>query len=289
MNLDFLPVKILNAIKFLELDKLYEIRLRYKYPIKICYKGRYRYLSNNGVTILISEALICSRDDIDAVVFNITEQSLYAYNEKIKNGFITTEEGIRIGLCGDCVYDEHGIVTIKNYNSLNIRIPHFVKNCSQAIYDTIKIDNEIESTLIISPPFYGKTTLLKDLALKINADFDFSILIIDERGEFSSISGENIDTIRYSDKFYAFNNGVRVMAPKIIITDELVTKNDWSCVKSAVNCGVKIIATCHSKNLEQLVGKKFFIKNLFEKYVVINDYAFLNFDIKIYNKELIEI
>lgn len=285
MSLDFLPINILTSLQKLDLDKLYEIRLRKDYPIKVCYEGIYRYLSKNGVTILATESIICNQQDIENIINNVTEQSIYAYNEEIKNGYITTVNGIRIGLCGDCVYDNNGLVTLKNFRSLNIRIAHVIKNCSYKIFEQIVLNNEIQSTLIISPPFYGKTTILKDLATQINNRYNYPLLIIDERGEFYSISGENIDAIRYSDKYFAFNNGLRALSPRIIITDELITESDWLCAKSVVDSGVKIIASCHAKNMEQLTGKKYFLDSIFDKYIVLNNYGFIDGGFTIYNKD----
>ncbi len=289
MNLDFLPNNILSAIQKLDIDKLYEIRLRKDCTIKVCYDGVYRFLSDDGISILASDGIKCSSFDVETVINNLTEQSIYAYNEKIKNGFITTADGIRVGISGDCVYDNGKIVTIKNFSSLNVRIPHMIKNCSSNIFNQILKKNGVESLLIISPPFYGKTTILKDLATKINETFDFPLLIIDERGEFSSVVGDNIDSIKFSDKLFAFNNALRALAPKLIITDELVSGQDWQCVKMAVDCGIKIIASCHAKDVNQLTGKNFFIKYVFDKYVFLNDYAFIDNSFKIYDREIREI
>ena len=134
-----------------------------------------------------------------------------------------------------------------------------------------KICNErnLFNTLIISPPFCGKTTVLKDLAIKINGLNLGSILIIDERAEFENVQGINIDKILYSDKLYAFEYGVRSMSPSIVITDELVTKNDWLCAKKATDCGVKIIASCHAASIDDVKRKDYFIENVFERYVVL--------------------
>ena len=107
---------------------------------------------------------------------------------------------------------------------------------------------------------------LKDLILKIDRKYAVPILIIDERGEFEDIKGENIDSVKYSDKLYAFNYALRSMSPRVIITDELMTEEDWKCAYSASNSGVKIIASCHAETIENLTRKDFFKQGIFDRY-----------------------
>lgn len=260
MNLDFLPKTIYDIITTFDLDKLYEIRLRKGFNVKICYGNQFLSKSLN---------LVVSDEDIKEILLNVTERSMYAFNEYIKNGFITTCEGIRIGIGGECVLENNIVITIKNVSSLNIRIPHKVKNCSNSFFDYI-FDDELLNTLIISPPFLGKTTMLKDIAEKLNA-FGQPILIVDERGEFCDVNGENIDKLAFSSKQFAFLSGIRALSPKVIITDELSNKDDWDCVMNAKNSGVKVLASCHAKNIEEVTRKQSFIKDIFDRYVVLKD------------------
>ena len=134
MDFSFLPKSIENAISYLNKDKLYELRLRINYPIKINYSNNRLFLGKNGITKFSNEYLIVNQNDINEILNNITEHSIYAFNERIKDGFITTKDGARIGICGDCVFNNGEIVTIKNISSLNIRIPHEIEDCSKLIY-----------------------------------------------------------------------------------------------------------------------------------------------------------
>ena len=59
------------------------------------------------------------------------------------------------------------------------------------------------------------------------------------------------------------------MSPDLIITDELCGEKDFECVKSAVNCGVKIIASIHAADIKDLNKKSFFEKGIFERYALI--------------------
>ena len=271
MDLYFLPSKYTLALQHCNINSIYEIRMRVGYCTKIITDSSICYISESGFTLLKENALICTQDDIAQVVSNVTERSLYAHNDKIKFGFIVTRDGVRIGLAGECVNEEGRILTIKNFSSINIRIPHDIDGCSDVLYNYVQNKNNLYNTLIISPPIYGKTTLLKDLAKNINNKHTFPILIIDERGEFASVKGENIDIIKFSDKLYAFNCGIRALAPSLVITDELNNNSDWLCVKKASISGVKIIASCHGESLIDVLNNENFIKGVFERYVVLKN------------------
>ncbi len=53
----------------------------------------------------------------------ISNYSIYAFQEEIRNGFITLKGGHRVGgVGGKVLYGNNGIETIKNISSLNIRI-----------------------------------------------------------------------------------------------------------------------------------------------------------------------
>lgn len=269
IDLSFLPLRIQNALDSTDTDILSELRFRTGYPIFGLYGGKKLYLSEKGVTLNRENAIVCSQDMISETVENVTEKSLYAFNDRLKQGFITSKSGVRIGVAGDCVFDNGKIITIKKISSLNIRIPHEIKNCSSKIFNRLFL-KEVFNTLIVSPPAKGKTTILKDLARKFNEYTDYSVLIIDERGEFGQISGENIDLIKFSDKNYALNYAIRSMSPHIVITDELQTQDDWKSADQATTGGIKIIASCHGKDTEDLQKKEYFKKNVFERYVFLD-------------------
>lgn len=275
MNLNFLPNHYKEIFNKIDLDKLTEIRMRTGFNVKIIFNNKKILLSN----------LICKKEDVEIVVKNVTENSLYAFNDRIKEGFLTTEEGIRIGLSGECVFDKNEIITIKNINSLNIRIPHNIYGCANIIKPYAINNGQVKNTLIISPPFFGKTTILKDLANELNKINTLSILIVDERGEFSQIKGENIDLLKYCNKSYAFNCGIRSLSPNVIITDELSSSEDWQGIKAVNNSGVKIIASCHGESVFDVVNKQDYINDIFDLYVQLKSQCLPGQISKIYDRK----
>lgn len=283
MDLSFLPAQIANCINRLCIDKLYQIRLRTGYPISIIYNNEYFFLSENGFSKEKQNAINCAQEYINYIIDSVTERSLYAYNEKIINGFLSLDSGVRIGIAGECVFEKNKILTIKNVSSLNIRIPHDIIGASNSFYKFVFDKGEVYNTLILSPPFCGKTTVIKDIVRKINEDTNKSILIIDERNEFFSVSGINVDIIKYCNKSFGFDYGIRSLSPNVVVSDELASEEDWLFCKKAVLSGVKIIASCHCESMRQLKRKTQFIDGIFDKYIFLKKDCFGTVD-KIYDR-----
>ena len=263
-DLVFLPEKVLNALKKIDLDKLCEIRLRSFSPVVLNYEFRRVFLGADKLTINEKEAIICNEADISSLIFKAAEYSVYAVNESSKAGFVTTSVGVRVGICGECVADGDKILTIKNYSSVCIRVPHFVTGAADEL---LKKLGNIYNTLIVSAPGYGKTTLLKDMARTLSKSMN--VLVIDERGELYDEHIRGADIIRFCGKLYAFRYGIRSLAPQVVLTDELSGLKDWECVEQAVSCGVKTVATLHGASLEDVKRKPEFKKGLFERYCVL--------------------
>lgn len=254
------------------LDYVYEIRLRVNRPIVINYKGCYKIITNKEGYAEVP--IIANFDLINYIIAVSTKQSFYAYNNQIKQGFITTDNGIRIGLCGTVVYDKGEIATIKDITSLNIRISHQVANCSDKIINLLCVNDVVKNTLIISPPGAGKTTLVRDVVTKLSNDKKINnILVVDERFEIAGNQknnacyiGDFVDVISGSDKWYAFNEGLKTMAPRVMVTDEVSKEQDIESIKQAIKSGVKVIATAHAENINELKFKKYFSSILNDKY-----------------------
>ncbi len=62
---------------------------------------------------------------IDGVIDAATNNSRYAYEDSISNGFIDYADGIRIGVSGNG-WVNNGKTVYKNFYSLCIRVPHEV-------------------------------------------------------------------------------------------------------------------------------------------------------------------
>ena len=211
--LEFLPQNVKNGLRRLNVEQVYEIRLRADKPTTINYAGEYRYLSEYGLAERVENAVRCDMEEIASCVFRAGQYSVYSVEEQIKRGYITAAGGERIGLAGEYVLEKGQPLALRNFSSLCIRVPHEVVGCGMEIYRHCMRD-KIRNVLIVSPPGLGKTTILRDLSWILSVKTKRNILICDERGEISAgNTGETCDVLKFVDKATAFEAGIRAMRP----------------------------------------------------------------------------
>lgn len=256
--LEFLTDNLRSALANVNLNYVYELRVRANKPVVVNYGGKYTFLGKLGTTPHCESALVSCYADIETIIYRACEYSLYSVTEQLRQGFLTGAGGERIGLAGIFVYEGGESFTVKEVTSLNIRVPHEVKGCGQKIYDFCFADG-VRSALLLSPPGRGKTTILRDLTRLISQNNLLNVLINDERNElsasyrdFSLDTGAFSDVIRYSKKSDAFTAAVRAMRPDLIVTDELVFDEEISAVGACIRSGVEVLASAHCKDAEGL-------------------------------------
>lgn len=232
-----LPSGILKAsVDRVTLNKITEIRLRV--GRQLCVKdASNKYLLNVTVT----------EEDVKHVIRVATKNSLYAYQDEIKCGFISYN-GIRIGLVGTVVTDGNKIITIKDYSSLVIRVPHEIIGIANRFNNVL---NSLQNTLIIAPPYGGKTTLIRDIARVLSGKYD--VLIIDERQEIYNDTftfGSNVDVISGAPKELVTEGIIRAISAEVVILDELIPSSDNSVIERLIGAGIKVYATLHGNGTD---------------------------------------
>lgn len=239
------------------LDELQEIRIRCDRPI---------ILKLRNFEIVIEYKV--NESEILSILERLCNNSIYAYKNQICEGFITVKGGHRVGITGTAVIDNGKIINIKYITSLNFRIAREVLGCSLKILDKILDvkNNEVNNTLIVSPPGKGKTTMLRDIIRNIsngipNINFRGKTCgVVDERGEIAAMYhgvpqndiGIRTDVIENVSKAKGMKMLIRSMAPEVIACDEVGSKEDIEAIKEATISGVKGIFTMHGKNLEEI-------------------------------------
>lgn len=259
-------------------EYVYELRIRKNKPLQVNFKGRlFELVINDGMK---NEIYYSTEDLISYIISVATKQSLYAYIDQIKNGYISTDNGVRIGLCGTAVYENDNLMMINKISSLNIRFGHKIQGVSNEIIKYLIDETGIKNTLIISPPGAGKTTMLRDIIQKLSDEYNTeNILVADERFELAGFSqeiyiGKNVDVISGSNKYFAFNHSLKVMNPTIIATDEISEIYDMQSIAYAIKSGVSVIATAHANGIDDIKNKKSFSELMssgyFERFIVLS-------------------
>lgn len=228
-----------------------EIRLRVGRAAVAMFKEGHRYICKEKPL---------SSEDINVCFERVCDYSVYSRQMEISNGFVTLPGGSRVGICGTACVDKTGHRTVKNISSLNIRIANEFPGCSNDIIRDVFSDR-VTGTLVAGPPCSGKTTLLKDFALKLSSSpFFRKTVIVDERdelaamyrGEPSNTIGEFCDVLSGYPKGEGILNAVRTLSPEIIICDEIGNSDDVKAVCDVINAGVVIISSVHGCDADEL-------------------------------------
>ena len=126
-------------------------------------------------------------EELETLCDIATEFSRYAAAETIREGFLPVRGGFRVGLCGTAVIKEGVNTNLKNLSSAVVRIARERKGVGNHLAPTLFRNGEFASTLLLSPPGGGKTTLLRDLVRNLSEGVeDYGprrVSLIDERGE----------------------------------------------------------------------------------------------------------
>lgn len=257
-----LPDAIKNNVKeFLVLEEVQEIRIKIGKPIIIVLSFQEKILD-----------YIATKDDLRYMISKISNYSLYAFEEEIKQGYITLKGGHRVGLAGECVISKGEVRTIKNISSLNIRICKEIVGASNKVMRLITENNRVYNTLIVSPPKCGKTTILRDISRNLsNGMYQINlkgkkVTIVDERSEIAACYngvpqmnvGIRTDVLDNCLKKSGMIMAIRSLSPEVLICDEIGTDSDLEALNMAFNSGVNIIVTVHGYDIDDIYNRRIF-------------------------------
>ena len=242
-----------------------EIRLRCRLPLIIgTENGSFSVLPNGEISPAVGGAYIVEPGDIQRVFRAVCENSVYAFSEEIRQGFVTIKGGHRVGISGRAVTSGKAIETFRDISSLNIRVAREVIGSANLIIDDVLKPDGVKNTLIVAPPMGGKTTVLRDLSRQIS-DRGLKTAIADERGEIAALFkgvpqnnvGVQTDVLENIPKADAAIMLLRTMSPEVIITDEISTKKDAEAILECFGMGVSVVASTHGETADEVLSRGF--------------------------------
>lgn len=269
----------------LEFDKLLEIRLRVNGPLIVIEDNEeYMIGIDGGICTCIDEAYIVTARDIRETMALVSDYSVYAYEDDIRQGFITIKGGHRVGIAGKIVLEGAVIRTIQYISFMNIRLAHQIKGCADKVMPYIFEKGRICHTLIVSPPCCGKTTLLRDMIRQVSErEKGMSIGVVDERSEIAACYlgvpqndlGIRADVLDGCPKAKGMLMLLRSMSPQLIAVDEIGSREDMEAIEYVIHCGCKLLATVHGNSVDDLMQKpvlgKLVKARIFERYIVLSN------------------
>lgn len=248
-------------------EPLEEIRVREGRPIQLVFAGSDGFLAPGGsLTHDPLQALRASHDDLMRTFQLMARGSVYAWEDEVRGGFLTLQGGHRVGLAGRAVTEAGQIRTLKQVTSLNIRIAREVPGAASALLPRLVRGGRLLSTLLISPPQAGKTTILRDLVRQVSHGVPalglkgVKVGLVDERSEVAGCLGgvpqrdvgPRTDVLDACPKAEGLRLLIRSMSPSVVAVDEIGRPEDGTAVMEALHAGVRVLATAHGYDLADI-------------------------------------
>ncbi len=261
---------LLGELTARERETLTELRVRINAPIQALGYGWERRFST------IADRPLC-----EDLLSELCGHSLYAAEQELKNGYFTLSGGYRAGFCGRAVVANGKLLRIAEPTFFCLRIPREIKGAARELLPLVYG----KSTLLISPPGCGKTTLLRDLARSMSKGegvAPVNVCIADERSELAGCTlgepsldvGERTDVIDGCPKAEAIMLLLRAMSPGAVFTDEIGKQEDAEAILDCAKAGVAVYASAHGDNPESVrkrpVLRKLFEEGAFKRYVLLS-------------------
>lgn len=231
-------------------ESLQEIRLQEGRQVWLVFPDRLLSLGQ-----LVSGAQKVTREQIAKSFAALCDYSVHTVLPQVVEGFVTVSGGHRIGLGGTAVLRDGKVVSMREMDSMNIRLARSLDWEGQASQLCGELFAQgLYSVLIAGEPGSGKTTLLRAMAL--HASKRWRVTVVDEREEMVDERLQRqagcLDVLRGYPKAQGILQAVRTLSPQLVVCDELGSLSQAQELLQAVNCGVHFLCSIHAGSLAEL-------------------------------------
>lgn len=243
-----LPYRLLDAVKQINAPSIEELRL---------HAERLATVTSNGKSH--STGIKLSEEELAAILKKMCADSLYAFGDHIRQGYITMEGGVRVGVGGRASVEHGCVIGVQPITSLIIRIPHSISLNTDDPLSWMLSDGQTKSLLVYAPPCGGKTTLLRALTRRISsAELGIRTVLVDTREELCfDLDDEmlSLTILKGYPRALGIEIAIRNMGAELIVCDEIGNEDDASALLLAANSGVAILASAHAISLDGLLRR----------------------------------
>lgn len=229
------------ATPYLRASRVSEIRMR---------AGRISSLSlfRGGRLLNLPLSHVSDKEALSTTFSKAVGGSLYAFEERIKEGYVSLPYGVRVGVAGKATGAGEEIASLLSVDSLVFRLPS--GNASADALFTF-FSQSHGGILLFAPPGGGKTSLLRSFAIK--AAKEMRVCIVDTREEFFFDDPTLLlDHLRGYPKARGAEIAVRTLSPELLILDE-VGAFEAKALASLVSFGVRTVASVHGEDPDKIL------------------------------------
>ena len=245
-----------QALTPLVLPDVQEIRLRLGRPMEVVTAAGSRLLyAPNGRPML-------REGEQEQLLSAFSGHAPYAWEQEIRQGFITLNSGCRVGITGR-IADTGAPAAVTGFC---VRILRPVMGCGERLLPELLDGGRLRSTLLYSAPGCGKTTLLRDIIRLISDGLSGAsphrVGVVDERFEIGGEGGMAFDLGDRTDVLSGTRKGsgllrlLSTMGPQVLAADERNLREDVAAVLEAKSRGVTVLCTAHGGTFEELLHRQ---------------------------------
>lgn len=201
-------------------------------------------------------------EECEETLKRLCQSSVYSHEETLREGFVTTPEGIRAGICGRAVLDNGEVCAVSGTGAIAIRIPRRIPGAGDVAYELMREMDFRYGLIVWSPPGVGKTTLLRELAVRLGSGSDCRrVALVDTRHELGAgIGGVGlIDVLDGYPRAKGIEIAKRTMSSQVIICDEIGGEKDAEAILEATSSGIPVIASAHAGSRDELFERDYLL------------------------------